>query len=243
MDIRERGRIVYMSCIYMCAIYTGLAIRSMVLGENDRLIVFYIPALMAGALIIISIIKNVMHFIDRCVFAVLFSGCFYTAVKCSGTLLYMAAMLLTMLLLFWFIRNKLKYAAYIGTPAEVFEIKMFILKSLHFIFIFSVLFTGMESVTIFSITYALASVTYIFLMRNYILQEIKGKILAGTFLELAVVMCMVIIMPHYPSGNIVELQAESTMGGYMAGFLCALILSLLEIPFNPVWTFEKNLKG
>lgn len=243
MDINIRKRIVYFSQIYMFAVYVGLAVRSLLLGRNDRMGLFYILPLLMGAVIIFSIIKGSMEFIDICMFAALFSGCCYTAIKCSDNSLYMVLLAVTMILLFAFLSYKEKRTAYIGPPAELFRIMMFILNILHFVFIFSVLFIGMESVTIFSIVQSILTIIFINILRYFIYQDMKSIVFMGIILELAVIMCMIIIMPWYPLGNIVEIQVEKNMNGYIHGFLCTLVLSLLEIPFNPVWSFEKSLKG
>lgn len=243
MDINVRNRIVYMSQIYVSAIYVLLAIRSILLGRNDRMGIFYILASLMSAVIVLSVIKYTMTFTDICMFAVLFSGCCYTALKCSDTSLYMAAMAITLLVFFVFVKNKLKHIGYTEPPAEVFRVKMFILKTLHFTFIFSVLFMGMESVTVFSIIQSMLTVLFINLLRYYIYRDIKNIVFMGIVLELAAIVCMIIIMPWFSLGDIVEFQMENTMMDYINGFLCALILSLLEIPFNPVWSFEKSLKG
>ncbi|MDE6233112.1 MAG: hypothetical protein K2M60_07180 [Lachnospiraceae bacterium] len=243
MDINVRNRIIYISQIYMSAIFALLAVRSILLGRNDRMGIFYILASLMSTVIVLSVIKYAMTFTDTCMYSVLFSGCCYTALKCSDTSLYMVVMAITLLVFFIFVKSRLRHTGYNEPPAELFRVNMFILKILHFTFIFAVLFMGMESVTIFSIIQSILTVIFVNLLRYYIYHDMKNVVFIGMVLELAAVVCMIIIMPWFAIGNIVEFQMENTMTGYINRFLCALILSLLEIPFNPVWSFEKSLKG
>lgn len=187
-DVQKK--LAYIAVIYISAVYASLAIRSILLGRNDRMKIFY-------ALLIIMAVSVILA---------------------------------------------LRYG-YTTPGAEIFRRKVIILKILHFQFVFSLLFIGLEAVTVFSIELAVVTLLFIAAIRYYIIGSRHGILVMGTLIEAAALIFAVIVMPEHSTGEIVAFQMAGSMGSYINGFLCALILSLMEIPFNPIWSFEKNLKG
>lgn len=238
-----KKRLAYIAVIYISAVYASLAIRSILLGKNDSMAIFYTLLIIMAAAVIMAVFKNSTGIADITIFALLVSGGFYTSVRCSVNRFYLVALSVTIILLFLFIRYKVKGMDYVASPAGIFRIKVFILKILHFQFVFSLLFIGMESVTVFSTGLAVVTLFFIAIIRYYVFDGQYGIIVVGTLLEAAALIFAVIIMPKYGTEDIVAFQMENAMQSYINGFLCALLLSLLEIPFNPIWSFEKNLKG